>query len=87
MKILTMPPAQSNEQYLIFLKVSLLHNTPLWGVCKTYIMRSTLLTISFFFCGAGNGAQIFCGYMNVYDYSYTMFKIASLKLARTVLYR
>lgn len=71
MKTPTMSPAQSNEQYLIRLKVSLLHNTPLWGVCKTYIMRSILLIISLFFCGAGNGAQVFCGYMNVCDYSYT----------------
>lgn len=71
MKTPTMSPAQSNEQYLIRLKISLLHNTPLWGVCKTYIMRSILLTISLFFCGAGNGAQVFCGYMNVCDYSYT----------------
>lgn len=87
MKTPIISPAQSNEQYLIFLQVSLLHNTPLWGVCKTYIMRSILLTISFFSCGAGDGAQIFCGYMDVYDCSYTMLKTASLKLARTVLYR
>lgn len=86
MKTPTMSPAQSNEQYLIRLKISLLHNTPLWGVCKTYIMRSILLIKVFSFVVLGMEPKSSVGTWMCVTIAIQVFKIASLKLARMVLY-